>query len=93
MWTILVFSTDRRRPIGRSTAATSSCKPSAWVRVPDTRTTLSRAGARRWPFGPARFPGPLAEPDVRLSPHPALHEFMRRVTRSILMSRSSTAKG
>jgi hypothetical protein len=23
---------------------------------------------------PARFPGPLPEPDVRLPPHPALHE-------------------
>ncbi len=25
-------------------------------------------------FPPVRFPGPLPEPDVRLPPHPALHE-------------------
>ena len=29
--------------------------------------------ARCWSRRPVRFPGPLPEPDVRLSPHPALH--------------------
>ena len=27
-------------------------------------------------FRPVRFPGPPSEPDVRLSPHPALHVSM-----------------
>jgi hypothetical protein len=27
---------------------------------------------------PVRFPGPLTEPDVRLSSHPALHRFCRQ---------------
>lgn len=35
---------------------------------------LSRTGARCQPFVLVRFPGPLAEPDVQLPPHPALHE-------------------
>ena len=35
---------------------------------------LSRTGARCQSFVLVRFPGPLAEPDVQLPPHPALHE-------------------
>ena len=34
-------------------------------------------------FRLVRFPGPPTEPDVRLSPHPALHQ-LRWVTRLIL---------
>ena len=32
-------------------------------------------------FQPVRFPGPPSEPDVRLSPHRALHVFTPRVMR------------
>jgi hypothetical protein len=39
MWHIPVFSSDRRRPIGDRTAATSSRGFSAWVGVPATNTT------------------------------------------------------
>ena len=39
MGTILVLDSDRRKPIGGNTAATSSRRPSAWDRVPDTKTT------------------------------------------------------
>jgi hypothetical protein len=34
-------------------------------------------------FRPVRFPGPPAEPDVRLSPHPALHGFTPRVSQRL----------
>jgi hypothetical protein len=36
----------------------------------------SRVGARCPAFLLARFPDPLPEPDVRLPPHPALHEVL-----------------
>jgi hypothetical protein len=45
MWAITVFASDRRRPIGVSTAATSSHRPSACALVPDTMTTKSSAYA------------------------------------------------
>ena len=34
---------------------------------------VSRHGARCLAYRRVRFPMPLSEPDVRLSPHPALH--------------------
>jgi hypothetical protein len=37
---------------------------------------LGRTGARCQPLELTRFPGPPAEPDVRVSTHPALHVFM-----------------
>ena len=43
MWVIIVFSSDRRKPIGEITAATSSRTASVWVRVPLTSTTKSSA--------------------------------------------------
>jgi hypothetical protein len=43
MWHTFVFASDRRKPIGARTAATSSLTVSACAWVPDTNTTKSSA--------------------------------------------------
>jgi hypothetical protein len=44
-------------------------------------------------FGLVGFSGPPAEPDVRLSPHPALHRFMPPVRAVLSSVRSSMVWG
>ncbi len=57
------------------------------------RTCRGRTRAPCQPFGVVGFPGPPSEPDVRLSPHSALHVFMPLVRVLPVSARSTMVWG
>ena len=90
-----VAQTLRRRRSPTVTITPSAPKLTSVTDAPGRRSRRLVGSARGAvsALPPARFPGPPPEPDVRLSPHPALHDAHARQACPGRLGRGSTVSG